>query len=134
MNKQEGFEQGLGQEETIEKEAAEREQVLLAEMEALKVKVAEFERNAVIDKALWRAGAKNPIAVRALLNLEKMSMDEMGEIPGLDQAIAEIKEQEEYLFFERMPNRNGLYGFLPAETGRAGQTSADAFAAGFLNV
>lgn len=112
----------------------EREEALLAEIAVLRAQIAVFERNVIIDKALWRAGAKNPVAVRALLNLEKMHPDEQGDIAGLDEAIAEIKEREGYLFFERTTVRPGLYGFTPSEAGPAGQTSKDAFAAGFLNL
>lgn len=67
-----------------------------------------------LEKALGTAGAKNPKAVKALLNTESIKLD--GEtLLGLDDQLTALKESDAYLFGEDEPA--GLKGRKPHEGG-----------------
>lgn len=55
-----------------------------------------------LERALVNAKAKNPKAVKALLEIEKISLD--GEnLIGLEEQLKALKEKESYLFAEEQP-------------------------------
>ncbi len=67
-------------------------------------KLAQMQLDFAIDKALTAAKAKNPKAVKALLNMEKVKLD--GEqLLGLDEQLKELQKSDAYLFGE--PGRVG---------------------------
>lgn len=71
-----------------------------AEIEALRTEKA-------IDEALLKAGAKNKKAARAMLDTEKLKIDENGNIGGLDEMIDALKESDGYMF-EQAPKFTGI--------------------------
>lgn len=102
-------------------------QVLQQENESLKQQVEQYRQNERIDRILWRAGARNPIAARAILaekDIEKMKDEE------LESAVGALQEQEPYLFYPKMDTQKKLRGFTPAE---GSDFQMDAFMNGFLN-
>jgi hypothetical protein len=67
--------------------------------EEWQAKVAQMQLDFAIEKALTAAKAKNPKAVKALLDMEKVKLD--GEqLLGLDDQLKAIKESDPYLFGE----------------------------------
>jgi DNA repair exonuclease SbcCD ATPase subunit len=67
--------------------------------EEWQAKVAQMQLDFAIDKALTAAKAKNPKAVKALLDLEKVKLD--GEqLLGLDDQLKELQKSDAYLFGE----------------------------------
>lgn len=62
-------------------------------------KVKAMELDAIVEKSLLGAKAKNSQAVRALLKLEEAEITD-GKIKGLDEQIKKIKESDAYLFEE----------------------------------
>ena len=65
-----------------------------------------------LEKSLTKAGAKNPKAVKALLNTENIKLD--GEtLLGLDDQLKQLKESDAYLFGEDEPA--GLKGRKPRD-------------------
>lgn len=72
--------------ETIKKEARDYKQMV----ESLKFDHA-------LERALAKAGAKNSKAVKALLDLNALKLEE-GEIPGLGEQIEKVKAENHYLF------------------------------------
>jgi hypothetical protein len=56
-----------------------------------------------IDRALTAAKAKNPKAVRALLDLGSVQFNEEGVLEGLDSQLEAIKEENDYLFESETP-------------------------------
>jgi len=61
--------------------------------------LATLRKNNALDLALIKAGAKNPTAVKALLDLDKISLD--GEnLIGFNEQLEPIKTSDDYLFNE----------------------------------
>ena len=77
--------------ETEEKHA--NELAAYAEQEAKK------QMKSALDKALSEAGARNLIAVKALLDLEKIAFKN-GELTGLNEQLWDLKKENSYLFLE----------------------------------
>lgn len=61
-----------------------------------KKKNADSEKNHAIEMAIMQAKGRNPKAIKALLDLDKISIKEDGTIEGLD--IESLKETDSYLF------------------------------------
>ncbi len=53
-----------------------------------------------LDKALITAGAKNPAAVRGLLNFDSLTLNEDGSVVGLQEQLSGLKTSDSYLFKE----------------------------------
>lgn len=70
-----------------------------------------------LERALNKAGAKNPKAVKALLDTEKIKCVDDNLI-GLDEQLTALKESDGYLFGENEPP--GLKGRKPHDTGTGG--------------
>lgn len=60
--------------------------------------IASLKFNTALDSALNGAKAKNPKAVKALLNMDDMKLAETGEIVGLTEQLEGIKSENDYLF------------------------------------
>lgn len=54
--------------------------------------------NYELDRELLTAKARNPVAVRALLDTEVIKLDEDGKIKGLSEQLEGLKESDSYLF------------------------------------
>lgn len=65
-------------------------------------KIQQMSFDSALDKALGAAQAKNPKAVRALLNLEGIKLDG-DKILGLDEQLTALKTSDAYLFGENAP-------------------------------
>ncbi|VDG98900.1 Phage minor structural protein GP20 [Lysinibacillus sphaericus] len=79
-----------------------------------------------LDKALTTAKVRNPKAVKALLDTEKIKLD--GEkLLNLDDQLSGLKESDPYLFAdERKDNNTGKPSFSTGEHGKGkGKTAAD---------
>lgn len=90
----------------------------------LKEELACYKQQEVVDAALWRARARNPIAVRALIDWIDATPEQ------LEQAIASIRKQEPYLFYLENTDQPKLTGFSPVQ---GADNQQDAFITGFLN-
>ncbi|MDE7049554.1 MAG: phage scaffolding protein [Lactobacillus sp.] len=55
-------------------------------------------KNFAISNSLRDAGAKNSKAVSALLDLDKVSLDDKGKLTGLDDQVEALKKSDGYLF------------------------------------
>src|SRR5690606_36166145 len=67
--------------------------------EEWQTKVEKMQRDFAVEKALTTAKAKNPKAVKALLDMEKVKLDG-DKLLGLDDQLKAIKESDPYLFGE----------------------------------
>lgn len=63
----------------------------------LKQELEQQKMDSAVELALTKAKAKNPKAVKALLDLEKIKLTD-DEIVGLDEQLNNLKENEDYLF------------------------------------
>jgi hypothetical protein len=69
-----------------------------ATRQAAEDQIAEMEFNQTLVSSLTEAGAKNPVAVAALLDFDKLNFDEQGNITGLEDQLKTLQETDDYLF------------------------------------
>lgn len=69
-----------------------------ADREKYEADIATAKKNNGIDLALVKAGAKNSKAVRALLDLDKITLSDKGEVVGISEQLESIKKDNDYLF------------------------------------
>lgn len=91
-----------------EKSAALEREKTLAE-EALQ----NAKKNAAMEKAILEAGGKNAKAILALIDADEVTMNEKGELEGLD--LEAVKAEAPYLFNEKEEKTKGT-GFQAAYT------------------
>lgn len=85
------------------KELQEKNEKTVADYEA---KVQELQFNHALDGALTGAKAKNPKAVKALLDTEKIKFED-GKLYGLDEQLKALQESDGYLFGDDPPAKGG---------------------------
>ena len=80
-------------------------------LETQKADKAKFEadllankKSYAIDLALTKAGSRNNKAVKALLDEEKLTLNDKGELVGIDEQIEALKKESDYLFGEVQTN------------------------------
>lgn len=79
-----------------------QEQLKQAQADAAN-KLAAQQKDFSIDKALTQAGAKNNKATLALLDTDKVSVDDNGQLIGLNEQIDSVKESNPFLFADTEP-------------------------------
>lgn len=98
--------------ETLQNENKTKDETHAAEIKQLKIDTA-------VDKALAEAKAKNPKAVKALLDLAKAELSDDGTIKGLDAQIKALTEAEDSKFLfdtDSTQNKNqNSKGFVPGQ-------------------
>lgn len=80
-------------------------------------KIKEKEFNYALEAALTKSKAKNVKALKALLDLEGVKLDEKGQVIGLDDQIKNLKTSDAYLFQEES---SGIKGRVPNGSGKSG--------------
>lgn len=79
----------------------EQEAKRIAEEAEVKLKTQKFDH--VLENALRDAKAKNIVAVRALLDTEKLKIAEDESIEGLEDQLKEVRSKNEYMFEDETP-------------------------------
>jgi len=75
----------------------------------LQEKLKQQKLEAEIDKALIKRKARNPKAVKALLEMDKVEVDDKG-VKGLEEQLEEISESDDYLFETEDKNKSKTAG------------------------
>lgn len=96
-------------------------QALREENAALKARLEKMEKHAQLDQYLLKAGARNPVAVRALLDTSQNDNPKEWQ-----KQIEELKQNESYLFHPAPID--GYFGSAPCESR---EDREDAFMRGF---
>lgn len=68
----------------------------------------QFKLDSAIEMALTTAKARNPKAVRSLLDGGKLKLNEDGTVSGLDEQIKAIKESDAYMFDDGTVKAGGI--------------------------
>lgn len=103
----------------LQNSAKEREKEYKNNLENIKFDMA-------LERTLANAKARNTKAVRALLDLKNLKLDNKGEIQGLNEQIEELQKSQGYLFEETQ----SLNGYRPRESGDgASENTVEAFKA-----
>ncbi|EHD6846347.1 scaffolding protein [Listeria monocytogenes] len=77
--------------------------------------IAETKKNSAIELALASAKAKNPKAVRALLDNDKLELTKEG-LKGLDEQLGALQESDAYLFAQENENVAPKWGINGNQT------------------
>lgn len=88
--------------------------------EAHKNEMNELKKSFAIEKELSNAKAKNIIAVKALIDLEKVELNEDGTLKGLSEQIETLSKDEgtKFLFDTETKQKQQFKGAEPGETGK----------------
>ena len=95
----EDLKKAAGSNEELKAQIEELQKANREAAEHWQAKVAQMQLDFAIEKALAAAKAKNPKAVKALLDLEKVKLDG-DKLLGLDDQLKEIQKSDPYLFGE----------------------------------
>lgn len=89
-----------------------------ATKEKYEAELKQIRINNAVERALIASKAKNIKAVKALLDLENVELDEDGNIKGLDKQIKKLQESEDssFLFDIQSSNKQQFKGFKPGES------------------
>lgn len=86
----------FGDNSQLQKQYDELKDKYKAETESLNRKIDDVVKNSAIDMAIYREKGKNAKAIKALIDMEKVTVKEDGTIVGLD--LESIKKTDGYLF------------------------------------
>lgn len=113
----ETLKKSVGDSDELIKQIAQLQADNKAKDEAHAKEIKQLKIDTAIDKALADAKAKNPKAVKALLELGDAEIAEDGTIKGLDAKIKALTEAEDskFLFDVTEPKGNNQKGFVPGQ-------------------
>jgi hypothetical protein len=113
----EQLKQAAGNSEELKKqiEALQAENKKAAE--EWQAKFAQMQLDFALERALTTAKAKNPKAVKALLDMDKVKLDG-DKLLGLDEQLKELQKSDAYLFGDSTPGKVGS-GTNPPGAGNA---------------
>lgn len=106
--------------EELQKQIADLQKQNAEQEKAHQAELAQMKLNNAIDNALAAAGAKNNKAVRALLDLSGVKLEEDGKLAGFAEQLEALQKSDGYLFAETQ--QPTFRGFQPgaASDGRPG--------------
>ena len=104
---------------------------LTAAETAAQTQLDTWKREAAIDRALTAAGARNPKAVRALLDLDKVTQKEDGALEGLADQLEALTQSEGYLFGAQTAQTQATGMTTGGEHGQGGSADQDGVADAF---
>lgn len=92
------LEKAAGDNAELQKEIADLREKNEKQANEWQTKISEQSKNFSISNALRDAGAKNVKAVTALLDMDKVSVDDNGNLIGLSDQVKSLQETDAYLF------------------------------------
>lgn len=95
------LEKAAGDNVELQKEIADLREKNEKQANEWQTKISEQSKNFSISNALRDAGAKNVKAVTALLDMEKVSVDDNGNLIGLSDQVKALQETDAYLFAQK---------------------------------
>ena len=115
----ENLKKSVGDSEELKKQIETLQNDNKAKDDAHAAEIKQIKIDAAVDKALADAKAKNPKAVKALLDLTKAELADDGTIKGLDTQIKTLSEAEDSKFLFEVDNsqnkNNNSKGFVPGQ-------------------
>lgn len=95
------LEKAAGDNAELQKEIADLREKNEKQANEWQTKISEQSKNFSISNALRDAGAKNVKAVTALLDMDKVSVDDNGNLLGLSDQVKALQETDAYLFAQK---------------------------------
>ncbi|AVK62693.1 hypothetical protein C5Z26_00420 [Lactobacillus sp. CBA3606] len=90
----------VGDNEGLTKQVTDLQAKYDQDTQSLTTQLAQTKLNGVLESALTGAKARNPRAVRGLLDMDKVKLTDDGKLEGFDDQVAALKESDGYLFDE----------------------------------
>lgn len=94
----------------LQADNAEKDKTHKAEMDAFKIDTA-------VDKAITGAKGKNVRAIKALLNMDEITLDKDGNVVGYSEQLENLMKADDSKFLFDTPQDASLQGFNPAASG-----------------
>jgi len=113
----EQLKQAAGNSEELKKQIEQLQAENKKAGEEWQTKVAKMQMDFAVERALTTAKAKNPKAVKALLDMDKVKLDG-DKLLGLDEQLKELQKSDSYLFGDSTPGKVGS-GTNPPGAGNA---------------
>lgn len=89
-----------GDNEELSSKYAELQSKYKDDTEKLNTQLSETKLNGALDNALNSAKVRNTKAVRGLLNMDNIKLDDKGELVGVNDQLDSLKKSDGYLFDE----------------------------------
>lgn len=96
--------------ETLTKEINDLKEANEKTTKDYEAKLNQISFDTKFEKAIAQYKTKNPKALKALLDMEKIKLVEGGSFIGLDEQIKALKESDAYLFEQELPGGTGVLG------------------------
>lgn len=77
--------------------------------------IKQLRLDAAVDAALAKAGARNSKAVKALLDLGSVKLDDDGSLMGISEQLNDLRKSDGYLF-DKSADRIVFKGYQPADS------------------
>ncbi|KRO16636.1 phage scaffolding protein [Lacticaseibacillus saniviri] len=117
---------GAGDNEELNKQLSELQSKYTTETQALQDQIASTKLNGALSTALVEAKVRNPKAVKGLLDMDKIKLDDKDQLSGLEDQLQAIHESDSYLFDEGTKQDYNPAGGNPSDQDPT-QTLVDAF-------
>ena len=89
------------------KDATETIEALKIQIKDKETALVETRKQFAIESAIKDGKGKNPKAIKALLDLSKIDVDDDGKVNGLSEQLKKLQESDPYLFDEETPGGTG---------------------------
>lgn len=110
--------------EDLQKQIADLQMANKTQKEGFEKQIQTMKVDNAVNSALVAAKARNPKAVRAMLEMDTYELDDKGQVKGLADAIKKVKDANGWAFeADKSSETKGgvdLKGFKPAEGGSEG--------------
>ncbi|BDZ30621.1 phage scaffolding protein [Lactiplantibacillus sp. WILCCON 0030] len=117
----------LGDNEDLTKQVTDLQTKYDQDTEKLAAQLTQTKLNGALDSALTDAKARNPKAVRGLLDMDKVKLTDDGKLDGFGEQLDALKKSDAYLFDEgKQPHYDPKGGGGPQDDNPA-QALIDAF-------
>lgn len=105
-----------GDNENLKEQIATLQQQNKDQQKAHEAELKQLKFDNALESALVAAGAKSTKAVKAMLNVDNVKLNDDGKFSGLDEQLTALKTSDAYMFAEQQTNQK-FKGFQPGATG-----------------
>jgi hypothetical protein len=130
-----------GDAEALKAKITELQETNKTAKEAHEKQIKQLQLDHAVESVLTGAKAKNVKAVRALLDLDDVEIDDDGKVKGLDKQVKKLSEGDDTKFLfdiseDQQPNNDGkpktnLYGMTPVSPDKGGAGAEQSIGASF---
>lgn len=117
----------LGDNDELTKQVTDLQAKYDQDTQSLTAQLTENKLNGALDSALTKAKARNPKAVRGLLDMDKVKLTDDGKLDGFDDQLTALKKSDAYLFDEGKQTHYDPQGGTGPQDENSAQTLIDAF-------